>query len=200
MLNNVTDEQLIHSYHKGENKAFETLYRRYKKAIYHYFFRQVHSISIADELHQDVWLNIIKSSSTFKKESSFKTWLYTVAHNRLVDHYRQNSRQALSLVQTFNKPDDSSEDSSKAIEAVNNHTDAPEETLQEQQIRHALIQGIKTLPEEQKEVFLLHENSGLTLQEIALVTNSSFESTKSRLRYAVKKLRLHMAQYHSASE
>lgn len=208
MLNNVTDEQLIHSYQKGENEAFETLYRRYKKAIYHYFFRQVHSISIADELHQDVWLNIIKSSSAFKQESSsafkqessFKTWLYTVAHNRLIDHYRQNTRQALSLVQTFNQPDDSSEESSQAIEAVNNHADAPEETLQEQQIRHALIQRVKTLPEEQKEVFLLHENSGLTLQEIALVTNSSFESTKSRLRYAVKKLRLHMAQYLSASE
>ena len=198
MVENVTDEQLIHSYQKGEAEAFNVLYARYKNAIYHYFFRQVHTDSIADELHQDVWLNIIKSASSFSQQSSFKTWLYKIAHNRLIDHYRQSSRQPLHLVQPFTQQEDLTEkipETDKQIETTNNQSSGPDEILQEQQTSNALLQGINSLPEEQKEVFLLHEKSALTLQEIALITESSFESTKSRLRYAVKKLRQHMTQY-----
>ncbi|MCW8929311.1 MAG: sigma-70 family RNA polymerase sigma factor [Gammaproteobacteria bacterium] len=185
------------SFHEGDTEAFEVLYTRYKKPIYHYFFRQVHSKSIADELHQDVWLNIIKSSSSFTQQSSFKTWLYKVAHNRLIDHFRHSSKQPLSLVQSFDKHVEANEECTKkseSIDADNHPQNEPDRTLQEQQIGNALLKGIDTLPEAQKEVFLLHEKTGLTLQEIALITDSTFESTKSRLRYAVKKLRHHIAQ------
>ncbi|MCK5648538.1 MAG: sigma-70 family RNA polymerase sigma factor [Gammaproteobacteria bacterium] len=195
MVETITDEQLIHSYQKGEADAFEALYARYKNAIYHYFFRQVHSDGIADELHQDVWLNIIKSSSGFKRQSSFKTWLYKIAHNRLIDHYRQSSRQPLYLVQPAAQAESLTEETTETgqqIQTSDKPSNEPDEALQEQQISHALLKGISALPEEQKEVFLLHEKSGLTLQEIALISGSSLESTKSRLRYAVKKLRQHM--------
>jgi len=183
-----SDEQLIQLFDKGNIKAFDSLYARYKQAIYHYFLRQVHSKSIADELHQDVWLNIIKSPSRFNHNASFKTWLYKVAHNRLIDHYRHNSKQALSLVQSTSSDQNSEKE---AIVA----TDRPDESLHEHQLKQALLQAVASLPEEQKEVFLLHEKSGLTLREIAQVTDSSFESTKSRLRYAVKKLHNHMTQH-----
>lgn len=203
MVKQLTDEQLIHSYQKGDAEAFEVLYGRYKNPIYHYFFRQVQAPATADELHQDVWLNIIKSSSGFSQQSSFKTWLYKIAHNRLIDHYRQNSRQALYLVSSETQHPDHSKDiikdiveniseTDKPIETQARQSHEPEKALQEQQICKMLLDGISALPEEQKEVFLLHEKSGLTLQEIALITDNSFESTKSRLRYAIKKLRHHM--------
>ncbi len=207
MVKQLTDEQLIHSYQKGNAEAFEELYGRYKNAIYHYFFRQVQTPATADELHQDVWLNIIKSSSDFSQQSSFKTWLYKIAHNRLIDHYRQNSRQALYLVRSETQHPDHNKDivediiediveniseTDKPIETQARQSHEPEKALQEQQISQMLLDGISALPEEQKEVFLLHEKSGLTLQEIALITDNSFESTKSRLRYAIKKLRHHM--------
>lgn len=187
MANSASDEQLIQWYNKGNTEAFETLYRRHKNAIYHYFYRQVQSASIADELHQDVWLNIIKSSSRFGQQSSFKTWLYRIAHNRLVDHYRQNGKQPLQLTQ---------EDTSNHKQEIKDESNitAPDNNLQQEQINSAVIEGIEQLPREQKEVFLLHERSELTLEEIASITNSSYESTKSRLRYAVKKLRQHLAQ------
>jgi len=188
MANQASDEQLIHWYQKGNADAFETLYGRYKNALYHYFYRQVHSTAIADELHQDVWLNIIKSSSGFNRQASFKTWLYTIAHNRLVDHYRRNSKQPLHLVQDINS------DAEPEIEIADVRQSEPEDELQEQQLSNALLNGIGLLPEAQKEVFLLYEKSGLSLDEIAIITDSSFESTKSRLRYAVKKLRQHLAQ------
>lgn len=190
MAKNVTDEQLIYSYQEGDSKAFEVLYGRYKNAIYHYFFHQVQSSGTADELHQEVWLNIIKSSTHFKQQSSFKTWLYKVAHNRLVDHYRQSSKQPLYLLKSEPAENDLPEET--AIDSSQNQSSEPDTVLQAQQTNQRLLKGISALPEEQKEVFLLHEKSGLTLHEIALVTNDSFESTKSRLRYAIKKLRHHM--------
>ena len=189
MVKNLTDEQLIRSYIEGDAEAFDELYSRYKNAIYHYFFRQVHITGAADELHQDVWLRIIKSSSGFNQQSSFKTWLYKIAHNQLIDYYRRSSKQPLHLVSDNTNDDD----------FVNNHSvspsSEPDKMLQEQQAGQALLNALKSLPEEQKEVFLLHEKSGLSLQEIASITGNSFESTKSRLRYAVKKLRQHMTQY-----
>lgn len=189
MANQASDEQLIHWYQDGDSNAFETLYGRYKKAVYHYFFRQVHSSAIADELHQDVWLNIIKSSTTFTHQASFKTWLYTIAHNRLADHYRRNSKQPLHLVQA-ELPDSESE-----LDIADPQPANPDELLQEQELNNTLFNGIDLLPEPQKEVFLLYEKSGLTLDEIATITGSSFESTKSRLRYAVKKIRQHLADH-----
>ncbi len=189
----LTDEQLLHSYQKGDAEAFNKLYSRYKKAIYHYFFRQVSVMGVADELHQDVWLRIIKSSSAFNQQSSFKTWLYKIAHNRLIDYYRSAGRQPLYLVQNNLAEDDCEAD--KKRETSISQTSEPDAVLQEQQISKTLLSAIDSLPEEQKEVFLLHEKSGLTLQEIAEISGNSFESTKSRLRYAVKKLRQHMNQY-----
>lgn len=191
MADNATDEQLIHWYQNGETAAFERLYGRYKKAIYHYFFRQVNAANIADELHQDVWLNIVKSTSRFNQQASFKTWLYKIAHNRLVDYYRQQSKQALFLV--HNASDET------LLDSNNEPTAAPESdpklSLQAEQAHQALLQCISELPDTQREVFVLHESSGLTLQAIATVTDSTLESTKSRLRYAIKKLRHNMAQY-----
>ena len=201
MAKNATDEQLIQWYHKGNTEAFEQLYSRYKNAMYHYFVRQVQSPGIADELHQDVWLNIIKSSSGFAQQSSFKTWLYEIAHNRLVDHYRRTSKQPLYLVQEagLEKELEKESDTDSAHQSQDNRcNNEPDTILQEQQLSYALLDGIASLPREQKEVFLLHEKSGLTLQEIATITDSSFESTKSRLRYAVKKLRQSLAQYLAA--
>ena len=181
-----TDEQLLQQYSKGNNKAFETLYARYRKPVYHYFYRQVSTPASADELHQDVWLKVIKSCPQFKQQASFKTWLFKIAHNTLVDFYRSsNQRGHLQLVTETEEPGDL-----PILE-----TEPLEKELQNRQIQDIILKGIESLPHEQKEVFLLHEKSGLSLEDIARITQGSFESTKSRLRYASQKLRRHLAQH-----
>ncbi len=186
-----TDEQLIKDYAGGSHLAFETLYRRYKNPIYHYCFRQINTPALADELHQEIWLKVIKSSARFKQQSSFKTWLYKIAHNTLMDYYRKSEkRKHLTVIQT-----DSREHNDNSGEAHIQEQHQPDNTLQNKQLQKLLLNGIEELPREQKEVFLLHEKSGLSLHDIALVTQSSFESTKSRLRYAGKKLRRHLAHH-----
>ncbi len=191
MSDPVTDEQLVRWYNKGNIDAFEQLYARYKNAIYQYLFRQVESDGVADELHQDVWLKVIKSSSQFNQQSSFKTWLFKIAHNRLVDYYRQTNKQTLNLVQKTSVDKELKQDIGIEI----NLKDEPEMAMQTQQLKITILDAIASLPAEQKEVFLLHENSGLTVETIAHITHNSYESTKSRLRYAIKKLRQFLQQH-----
>ncbi len=186
-----TDEQLIKQYARGNHRAFESLYGRYKKQIYHYCFRQLGSKAIADELHQDIWLKIIKSAAQFKQQSSFKTWLYSIAHNTLMDYFRsEKKRIKLKLLETDNT------NNNKLTDSINSQEQhQPDKALHDRQLQQLLLDAIDQLPGEQKEVFLLHEKSGLSLKDIARITQSSFETTKSRLRYASKKLRQHLAQH-----
>ena len=178
-----TDEQLIILYQQGDIEAFDVLYQRHKNALYRYFFRQVKNTAIADELHQDVWMKIVKSSTLFNQQSLFTTWLFKIAHHRLIDYYRSNKNHAVQL-----------DDDQEVYEMVLNldHNNQPEQALENKQITATVLQAVDELPAEQKETFLLYEHSGLSLKEIAEITQVSFESSKSRLRYAVKKLRLQL--------
>lgn len=189
MRQSTSDEQLMQNYCNGDNKAFEILYSRYKNSIYHYFYRQVETSAIADELHQDVWLKIIKSSSQFSEQSSLKTWLFTIAHNRLVDYYRH--KQVIVAENKQSSPVEQIEQ--EHFENNFNPVEDPGYTLHASQLKELLSNAIANLPREQKDVFILYEQSGLSLKDIAYITGNSFESTKSRLRYAVKKLRQHFA-------
>ena len=75
----------------GDSAAFETLYLRHRGALYHYFVRQV-ARSAVDDLFQDVWLGVIKGRARYRPEAPFSAYLYRIAHNVLVDHYRREGR------------------------------------------------------------------------------------------------------------
>lgn len=178
-----TDEQLITAYQEGDLEAFEQLYQRHKEGIYRYFYRQVQNTSIADELHQDVWMRMVKTSAVFNQQSLFTTWLYKIAHNRLIDYYR-SKKQAFE----DNRPNQTESENEEQL-SIANSSSQPDSLLEEAQIAELVIKAVEELPSEQREAFLLHEHSGLNLKEIASITQVSFESSKSRLRYAIKKLR-----------
>jgi len=179
-----TDEQLITAYQEGDMTAFEQLYERHKNALYRYFYRQINNAAIADELHQDVWMRIIKTSAVFNQQSLFTTWLFKIAHNRLIDFYRSNKSKVndMEISASENTPNNNAIDTPTSNEQ-------PDKSLHTQQIAQAVLAAVQELPAEQRETFLLYEQSGLSLKEIAKITQVSFESSKSRLRYAVKKLR-----------
>jgi len=178
-----TDEQLITAYQEGDLEAFDLLYKRHKNALYRYFYRQVKSAAIADELHQDVWMRIVKTSAVFNQQSLFSTWLFKIAHNRLIDFYRSNKHQNEAINETIDA------EGNHSILTEASSSSQPDALLNEAQMAEMVLKAVDELPSEQRETFLLHEHSGLSLKEIANITQVSFESSKSRLRYAVKKLR-----------
>ena len=169
------DSQLMLAYAKGDSSAFETLYRKHKDALYRFFLRQCGNQAVAEELYQDVWLRVIKARDSYEQKAKFTTWLYRIAHNILIDQFR--------------KPQTDSDDEYDTESIPDNAANDPEVILSGQEKIERFRLQLKNLPKEQIEVFLLKEEAGLSLEEIALTVGESKEAVKSRLRYAVKKLR-----------
>ena len=175
-----TDEQLMLRYRDGDASAFEPLYTRYKQPLHRYLQHQCGNKAFAEELFQDVWMNLIRSSQRYEVTASFKTFIYRMAHNRLIDHYR---KQRHGIPRSYHE-DEVLQNSWEFADPI-----SPEQTVSGQQQWHILLQAIDSLPEAQREAFLLKENTGLSIEEIASITGVNSETAKSRLRYAVNKLR-----------
>ncbi len=168
-------------YRQGEHRAFEILYTRHKGALYRYFLRHCGSAAAAEELFQDVWVNLIRSRERYQVRAKFTTYLYRMAHNRLIDHYRRHSRNPVIAL---------GNDNDFVIEELPApDCEGPEQRLSYNEATDTLKALIAALPPAQREAFLLKEESGLSLDEIAEVTDVSREAAKSRLRYAVARLR-----------
>lgn len=178
----ISDEELMCRYRDGDAASFEILYDRHRGPLYRYFLRQSGITSLAEELFQDVWLKVIQSRERYEVRAKFTTYLYHLAHNRLMDYYRQ---QATGLPMSY----DDDPDELQIELMANSEIYEPENELdRRRQIQH-LLKLLDKLPEAQREVFLLREEGGLSLLEMAEITGVNVETAKSRLRYALAKLR-----------
>lgn len=172
-----SDEALMLAYGAGDAAAFEQLYARHRGRLYRYLLRQLRDNALADELFQDIWQRVIAARAVWKPDAGFATWLYTIAHHRLGDHWR-------SLKHRPAAPADADERMARVADP-----DTPERVLSEFERRRQLQLALDDLPEEQREVLLLRLEQELTLEEIGDVTGVGRETVKSRLRYAMDKLR-----------
>lgn len=171
----------MQAYATGDAAAFDALYARHKGGVYRYLLRHCGNAGAADELFQDVWMNVIRARASYAPSAKFATWIYRIAHNRLIDHWRATGR--VELVHAG--PDD--DDPLDALPGARN--DEPEVRASANQIGARLAKALRTIPPAQREAFLLHQEGGLDLAEIAAITGAGVETVKSRIRYAVDKLR-----------
>jgi RNA polymerase sigma-70 factor (ECF subfamily) len=175
----LADEQLMLAYAGGDAGAFEALYARHKGPLFRYVLRSVKGRGEAEELYQDIWMKVIEARGRYAARAKFTTWLYTVAHNRLVDHWRAKGLAAISL-----DDEESALEEPAAAPASEPHRIAEAaDTLQR------LSAAVAALPFAQRQAFLLHHEGELTAAEIAAATGTHEEAAKSRLRYAMTKLR-----------
>jgi RNA polymerase sigma-70 factor (ECF subfamily) len=170
-------------YARGDAGAFDTLYARHRGGVFRYLLRNVSSRAQAEELFQDVWTGLIGARERYEVEAKFTTWLYTLAHNRLVDHYRR--QRPLDLVSL----DGSGDDDDPPLQIAAPAATEPQRAAEGRERAARLLALVEALPAAQREAFLLQHEGGLSLEEIAQVTGSSRETIKSRLRYAMDKLR-----------
>ena len=180
-----TDAALMFRYRDGDTQAFELLYRRHNDGLYRYLLRLSLNRATAEDLYQETWSRIIKSRDRYRPTAKFTTFLYRVAHNCFIDFVRRNKRYAADV-----QIDD---------QDLVDTADSPDDLAERQRIRRQLFAALAQLPDEQRDVFLLHEEAGLNLDDIALTTGVNRETAKSRLRYANKKLRAAFADADSAS-
>jgi len=177
-----SDEELMLAYAAGDAGAFDALYARHKGGVYRYLARQCRQSGVADELFQDVWMNLIRARASYAPTAKFTTWLYRLAHNRMIDHFRASGH--LTLVSS---DDEAHEDAVMALPAA--RASEPEPRAENRELGERLRAALAALPPAQREAFLLQQEAGMSLAEIAALTGVGAETVKSRLRYALSKLR-----------
>jgi len=173
------DEELMLRFGAGDAAAFDTLYARHRGGVFRYLLRQCGNRAQAEELFQDIWMNLVQARTRYRVQAKFATYLYTLAHNRLMDHFRR--QRAAGPVY------DQQEDPLPEFPAP--PTAEPERVVQSRQQAERLLGLVRELPAAQRETFLLSQEGELSLEEIAQVTGCTRETAKSRLRYALAKLR-----------
>lgn len=182
-----SDEALMLAYGNGDAGAFDRLYARHKGGVYRYLLRQCRVAAVAEELFQDVWMNLIRSREQYTVEARFTTFLYRVAHNRLVDHWR---RSGVVITVAANDEDEDFFEAQPAPPA-----DQPEAAAVSREQAAQLLALLDALPPEQREAFLLQQEGDLSIEDIAAATGVTRETAKSRLRYAMVKLRKGMSAW-----
>jgi len=183
-----SDESLMAAYRDHDDAAaFERLYRRHRSGLFRYIRRQCGIASVAEELFQEVWIGVIRAKRNYVAEARFATYLYKVAHNRLIDHYRRSSHRPSVTIAA----DDCDPVDLLPAEA----TAQPEVKLEAKEQIERFSVLLAGLPEAQREAFILHEEAGLSVGEIAIATGVNPETAKSRLRYAITRLRRGMLEW-----
>ena len=175
--NDPGDDVLMLAWAGGDVAAFEVLYARHRGPLYRFLLRQLRDPALADEFFQDVWQRVIAARSGWTPDAAFRTWLFRIAHNRLNDHWR-------GLKHRPPAPDDGDERAARVPDPT-----TPERELSDFEQRRRLQLAMESLPDEQREVLQLRLEHELSLEEIGEITGAGRETVKSRLRYAMDKLR-----------
>ena len=173
-----SDEKLMLAYADGDLRAFDTLYARNRGMLYRFILRSIADRASADELFQETWSRLIASRERYRVEAKFSTWLLQIAHNLWIDTLRRQRPQA---------GEEEKEEVFRTLDAP--ESERPERVLGEFEQRRRLQLVLEEMPTEQREAFVMRMELGLGLEEIAEATGAGHETVKSRLRYALAKIR-----------
>src|SRR6185295_5100635 len=144
-----TDEDLMLSYRDGDAGSFDVLYARHKGGVYRYLLRQCREPAAAEELFQDVWMNLIRARAGYTVQAKFTTYLYRLAHNRLIDHYRKHGQ---AVVTSFD-----AEDGPVVEDLVDESARSPDTDYDVKRQAEELLRLVAELPAPQREAFLLQQ-------------------------------------------
>jgi RNA polymerase sigma-70 factor, ECF subfamily len=189
-----SDEGLMLRYQKGDVRAFEVLLARHRKPIFNFVLRYVGEPALAEDLLQEVFLRVIKSADAYERQAKFTTWLYTIARNLCVDNARRGKhRRAYSLDTPMDHDD--GKDGGTLLDVVSDNGPATDRKVIGKELHGKLHAAIAKLPDEQREIFLMREFLDMPFKEIADVVGCPENTVKSRMRYALEKLREDLEEY-----
>ena len=173
------DAQLMLRYAAGEARAFDELYALHSSGLWRFIRRSVRDAAATDDVFQECWSRVITNRARYRPTARFATWLYRIAHNCCMDYWRRSGRRQRR---------ESAEDD--AVAAASDETSAgPLDSAEDDEDSDRLAAALAQLPDEQRAVFLLYVEGGLSVAEIGEVTGANPETAKSRLRYAVARLK-----------
>ena len=175
-MEDADDMVLIKAYTAGNERAFEVLYRRYRKQLYGYLYNLMSgNASEAEEIFEETWIKVIDKLPSYRDQGKFSAWLFRVARNIFIDTVRRSKRSALPL-ESGDLPD------------VPDWSRRPEKELEEQETAAVIAKALDQLPPDQKEVFLLRQQE-LSFKEIAEIQSCPVNTVLGRMHYAVRNLK-----------
>ena len=181
-------------FQSGDRAAFASLVRKHKTPIYNFVLRLVRTTSTAEDLVQDVFVKIVQSAVDFKHESKFSTWAYAIARNICIDHLRKMTfRQHASLDQAAGHEPDGPTLLDRTPDPHPRST--VDRTVIGKDVGQRITRCVESLPTDQREVFLLREIANLPFKEIATITGVPENTVKSRMRYALDRLKQALCEF-----
>lgn len=182
------DEALMLRYARdGDAGAFSVLYARHRVRLNRYLVRMCGDAGRAEEVFQDTWLQVVGARARWQPQARFTTWLWQIARNRMIDVLRRDGRAGPSLDAPGSEP--------LVATLAAADADTPPRLTERARVAAGIVAALDALPPEQREAFLLHEDGEMTLDEIGRLTGVGRETVKSRLRYALRKLREQLAEH-----
>jgi RNA polymerase sigma factor (sigma-70 family) len=200
-----SDAELLAAFAAGDARAFERLYARHEAALYRFVRRLLgrEAAREADEVFQDTWLRAIQARQSWRVDdprgASFRTWLFTIAHHRSIDRLRMAGREqpppGADLDGDAHAPWEPADQPWALWPGAGASAASPDEQAFWRAAGQRLLDCLEQLPLPQKSAFLMHHEEGLPVDELARALDCGFETAKTRLRYAMGKLRTCMGAY-----
>ena len=194
-----SDAELMLAFQRGDARAFEELAKRHQRGIYNFVLRSVRERGRAEELLQEVFLRVVRSKDRYERTAKFSTWIYSIARNLCVDESRRarfRDHQSLDA-ERRGKDGEGGGPMVARLESKSVPTDAAAEAPK---LRERLQEAVAGLPEEQREVFVMRQVSGMSFREIGEAIGVPENTVKSRMRYALEKLREQLADLHDTGQ
>jgi len=182
---NLDDERLMELFQKGDVKAFNTLYNRYYKRVFHFLYRFNQNMTDCEDLVQETFLRVYKSNGSYNHTSRFSTWIYTIAQNLSYTNYRKKIRMDLVNFHT-----DELQQHHEVSEMIENEEYDPEAIYQRRYILEVFRRALKSISGDFKEVIVLRDLQGLSYEEISDATGMPMGTVKSKInrgRYQLQK-------------
>lgn len=185
------DEILLLKYHQGDAEALAILYQQYKRDFYTFLVRRLNNEAVANDIYQDIWEKVIslrqELADKVLQDSSFrfKKYLYAMARNRIIDHFRSATMQRDVPLELSKVSCDDGRSTQESL--VAGPDCEPDQVIQAQDLLECFGQTLNSLPDEQREAFLLRR-ANFGLDEIAEIQEVKRETVRSRLRYAMQRL------------
>lgn len=188
-----SDEQLMIRFQRGDRTAFTLLVRRHQTAIYNFALRQLRVQSQAEDVVQEAFVRVVQNAADFKHEARFTTWLYTITRNLCIDQMR---KRALRKHASLDEPKHGEEgDGPTLAEQTADARASVEREATGTELKERIAKAVETLPDDQREVFLMREVSNLPFKEIAEIVGVPENTVKSRMRYALERLQQALSEY-----
>ncbi len=182
------DAQLMERFKSGDAAAFGDLVQRHRKAVFHFCLRMLRERTAAEDAMQEVFLRVVRGAKKWEHQAKFSTWLYTIARNHCIDAIRKASyRKTASLDQSLNQGEEQGPTLGDRV--ADEDAISPDRGAASIRLRGALADAIASLSQEQREVFVMRQYSGMPFKEIAEIVGVSENTVKSRMRYALEHMR-----------